>query len=746
MSIFLPNSNAFSKFPNTQHRFFSNNPTSISQIKKEDFFKIVSNCVSFILESKGQPVTDDFPTEMPTGSEMGERFRVCNLITSAIHDLGYNQKKQKSDSEDSQQDNRKLPELSFDHFLYPNETVWRAILKWLIDSIQHIKIQKGELSLKQEKDQKQSTELSFDEKLGRTFKKLTTTSWKKIILKNELKDEQVQRRIQTFSLSFPKPRDFSTSQDANEDESWASDELKRQKKEEMTKRYNLKFCPDIISQIPSKTTTKTDTTKGEMLLDFKDLPPSIFEDNLCEVAKQIIISNASTSEDAEEHAQDMDAEDAMEAIEDAGSNNRAFFRNKERKMMEKITAVLKSNINESTRKMRIRMRQKQQRSANDALLVQQQREKEKKEKQENSPENAQQTADAKQEEENRRKQEVEKLEDMISKIDTAMSTLTSNIEMMNSQLTQITSSIDQSKQEKKRIEEDFTVKKKTANMLLDKDKNIIEMENLCDMSTKKLLKLAEEWENHRKPLIEEYRTIKSEISTKKKLIQIQVEKVKLQRKKIQRSIVQIKSAEEKVNIMQKEYESLPKDETRVDYVERILDVLKNVEKQKKEISVVLKDNKKLQEAVTQISNNLATQFKKTEELVFFFAKTQTKEGAAVAAAAAAVSGSATNSPANQATAITDSADNLNEASVAKKVYKQLDKTRRFFKDCVDSVKECGTVTHEIRSLEMKIDELKRRNDSLNSESVKKDLESVEKENLKLQKKIHQVGEELKKYA
>ena len=61
----------------------------------------------------------------------------------------------------------------------------------------------------------------------------------------------------------------------------------------------------------------------------------------------------------------------------------------------------------------------------------------------------------------------------------------------------------------KELEDAYRVKKKTIDLLPNAEENIVTLEGVVDASSERLVKLATKWEEHRGPLIGEYRHLKA---------------------------------------------------------------------------------------------------------------------------------------------------------------------------------------------------------------------------------------------
>lgn len=60
----------------------------------------------------------------------------------------------------------------------------------------------------------------------------------------------------------------------------------------------------------------------------------------------------------------------------------------------------------------------------------------------------------------------------------------------------------------KELEESYLVRKQTFDLLPDADNNLQKLQSVVDITSQRLVSLANQWEKHRGPLIEQYRQLK----------------------------------------------------------------------------------------------------------------------------------------------------------------------------------------------------------------------------------------------
>ena len=66
----------------------------------------------------------------------------------------------------------------------------------------------------------------------------------------------------------------------------------------------------------------------------------------------------------------------------------------------------------------------------------------------------------------------------------------------------------------KQLEDEYRVKKRTMDLLPNAEENIVKLEGLVGSSSDRLVKLGNKWEEHRRPLVDEYRSLRETQSSR----------------------------------------------------------------------------------------------------------------------------------------------------------------------------------------------------------------------------------------
>jgi coiled-coil domain-containing protein 22 len=183
---------------------------------------------------------------------------------------------------------------------------------------------------------------------------------------------------------------------------------------------------------------------------------------------------------------------------------------------------------------------------------------------------------------------------------------------------------------RKELEAEYKLKKKTLDLLPNANENMNKLKKICDESGLRLLELASEWEKHRVPLINALRDIKQGMSRRKLECKWKVSEIKRMREEMRSMANSIRTCEERHKQLLIELEKMPKNINRAVYTYRILDIIKQIRKQKREIANIINDIRQVQKETNQVGATLARQEQVTDDHVYKAAsKEKGKDGAYV---------------------------------------------------------------------------------------------------------------------
>eukprot|EP01098_Paradermamoeba_levis_P011728 TRINITY_DN5047_c0_g1_i1.p1 TRINITY_DN5047_c0_g1~~TRINITY_DN5047_c0_g1_i1.p1 ORF type:complete len:602 (+),score=239.34 TRINITY_DN5047_c0_g1_i1:128-1933(+) len=251
------------------------------------------------------------------------------------------------------------------------------------------------------------------------------------------------------------------------------------------------------------------------------------------------------------------------------------------------------------------------------------------------------------------------------------------------------------------LTQEYKIKKKVFELLPDADNNIKMLEDMAQQSVDALLELAREWEKRRVPLIEEYRTLKMTLTTKKGEAKSKLDQIKDMRQTMKELAEELQKKSERYKQLIEVFEKLPKDINRAVYTRRILEIVKSVKKQKVDINKILIDTRALKKDINTISETGARSFLVTDELIF---KDAVKD------------------------------------PTAKQAYKHLAAMNENFKNLISQVEEIGNLKNSSLELQSKIEQYEIHTNGLNVERIGNDLKEIKTENAGLLAKLKQSKE------
>eukprot|EP00002_Diphylleia_rotans_P016504 TRINITY_DN3211_c0_g1_i1.p1 TRINITY_DN3211_c0_g1~~TRINITY_DN3211_c0_g1_i1.p1 ORF type:complete len:646 (-),score=173.01 TRINITY_DN3211_c0_g1_i1:274-2211(-) len=299
-------------------------------------------------------------------------------------------------------------------------------------------------------------------------------------------------------------------------------------------------------------------------------------------------------------------------------------------------------------------------------------------------------------EKRRREEEVEALRARIGEVTDEIARIEAGNQSIYANLSQLDVRIKEEERKTDKLTEECLIKRKIMDLLPEAQKNLAELRKISSASAQRLFDLAQQWEEHRGPLVERIRTLKEEKSGRKTGIKSKMDKIKDIRAEIQKMAAEIREKDARYKQLLEEYNKLPKDINRSIYTRRILEIIKNVRKQKVDIDKILLDTRGLQKEINTVSETLGRTFVATDELVFKEAK--------------------------------------KDPSV-KPVYKLVISLHEEFDQVINTIREIGSISNQSRDLESQIEQLTSRNTALNMERIMEDLKAVREENEQLKRVI-----------
>ncbi|CAG7835882.1 unnamed protein product [Allacma fusca] len=165
-------------------------------------------------------------------------------------------------------------------------------------------------------------------------------------------------------------------------------------------------------------------------------------------------------------------------------------------------------------------------------------------------------------------------------------------------------------------EKDLDRQRKTHQLLSGSEDGLDKVKNAVDSQMEKLLNLANQWENHRQPLIDEIRHKRADSANKISETAKQREEIRSLKAVLKEMGQEAKEKVELYSQLMAEYEKMPKDLNRSAYTRRICEIIGNIKKQKREITKVITDTKAIQKDINTLSGRLDRTFAVADELIY----------------------------------------------------------------------------------------------------------------------------------
>jgi DNA repair exonuclease SbcCD ATPase subunit len=159
------------------------------------------------------------------------------------------------------------------------------------------------------------------------------------------------------------------------------------------------------------------------------------------------------------------------------------------------------------------------------------------------------------------------------------------------------------------------VRKRALELATDPKGSRARLQEAVKQSAAALMVLAEEWEGHRAPLLDELREAQRARQSRKEGAVAKMSAVKTLRTEMRGMVGELQARDENLGRLQTEL-SKAKGANRASYTERILDVVRNLRKQKEEIRKILADIRDSQKDVNALQETLQRSFSAADEVIF----------------------------------------------------------------------------------------------------------------------------------
>ncbi|CAH1959136.1 unnamed protein product [Acanthoscelides obtectus] len=287
------------------------------------------------------------------------------------------------------------------------------------------------------------------------------------------------------------------------------------------------------------------------------------------------------------------------------------------------------------------------------------------------------------------KAEIDQVIEEVQSLNVELNALRETLKTDGQHLAQVVAMKNEEQEILKRTMSKVKLKLKTNTLVTtNKEENKAGLKNLIQNAKDHLVKLANQWNEVQTPLLEELKTLQSTLTEAEK--KLQEEKYKLNAIKTTHAKL-IDDLKEKTvmeqNLLQK-YHQMGSNSNRSAYTRRILEIIGNIRKQHNEIQKVLKDTRRIQKDINNLTGQVDRSFTLSDELIFRDAKSD---------------------------------------EIARKAYKLLASLRDECSLILRAVTELGQTERESRNLYEQIETEKSKEISLKLERVTSDLAQIEKE-------------------
>ena len=113
-----------------------------------------------------------------------------------------------------------------------------------------------------------------------------------------------------------------------------------------------------------------------------------------------------------------------------------------------------------------------------------------------------------------REQEIESLQEQLAEATSRLEGMEMDIRKFLANQQQLAELTAAQEAKNKELEDEYRVKKRVFDLLPNAEENIVKLEGLVGSSSDRLVKLGNKWEEHRRPLVEEYRSLREAQSSR----------------------------------------------------------------------------------------------------------------------------------------------------------------------------------------------------------------------------------------
>ncbi|KAF0711803.1 Aste57867_5061 [Aphanomyces stellatus] len=253
------------------------------------------------------------------------------------------------------------------------------------------------------------------------------------------------------------------------------------------------------------------------------------------------------------------------------------------------------------------------------------------------------------------------------------------------------------------VEQEVGIRQQTLDMLSDASNNIAKLQAMCATSAQRLVQLAEEWEGHRVPLIQQLESHAATQLHRQAHAKELVQEMQVFRADMKDMGDVYAQKQEQRQLLERKYASMTKGINRSMYTLRIMDIIKQVHKQKADIQKIVKDIRLVQKQINISSEKLKRSEAVAEERLFHAAK--------------------------------DDKHRPEKKQMYVECYRLFTTIRELFDELIACVAECGKRENQSRDLEIWIAQMAHRVNMSNLDQINHDMQQVKRENQALMQEI-----------
>jgi coiled-coil domain-containing protein 22 len=223
--------------------------------------------------------------------------------------------------------------------------------------------------------------------------------------------------------------------------------------------------------------------------------------------------------------------------------------------------------------------------------------------------------------EEKREEEIKQLKNDLQTLENNYNELEKRNKQLNDDHSQLEARIREQIEKNTKLADSIKIKERTVNLMNDAPMNIIKLKEEINNHEKKMQNLEKQWETYKETSEKERQDLVNIILNRKNEMQQKINETKQLVQSIDDLNAELKMKESLIKELHEEYDNLPKDATtetnnRQFYTKRILEIVANIDKQKKEINKVLIETKMIQKEINQLTGKLERIFNETDELIF----------------------------------------------------------------------------------------------------------------------------------